>query len=179
MKHPCTTALVSLLALALLAPVARAEEPAVKSVGQIDLARYAGKWHEIGAFPMFFQRQCIGDTTAEYALKADGEVSVTNRCRTDSGFDQASGRAWVPEAARSAELKVSFFWPFRSDYWVIALDPDYRWAVVGNPNRKYLWLLSRTPQLPAADIERALNAAAGQGYDLKQFKYTRHTESTE
>ncbi|KXB30290.1 hypothetical protein AT959_13130 [Dechloromonas denitrificans] len=178
MKRPCTTALASLLALALLVPVARAEEPAVKSVGQVDLARYAGKWHEIGAFPMFFQRQCIGDTTAEYVLKTDGEVSVTNRCRTDSGFDQASGRAWAPEAARSAELKVSFFWPFRSDYWVIALDPDYRWAVVGNPNRKYLWLLSRTPQLPAADIERALNAAASQGYDLKQFKYTRQTETT-
>uniref|UniRef100_Q47EV3 Outer membrane lipoprotein Blc n=1 Tax=Dechloromonas aromatica (strain RCB) TaxID=159087 RepID=Q47EV3_DECAR len=172
-----TPLLAGLLAFALLAPTARAEMPAVQSVGQIDLARYIGKWYEIGAFPMFFQRQCIGDTTAEYSLKADGEIAVDNRCRTESGFDQAIGRAWVPETAKNAELKVSFFWPFRSDYWVIALDDSYRWAVVGNPNRKYLWLLSRTPRLPQAEIERALNSAKAQGYDLNQFKYTRHTET--
>jgi len=74
-------------------------------------------------------------------------------------------------------LKVSFFWPFRSDYWVIGLDADYRWAVVGNPNRKYLWILSRTPQLPAAELERARQAASAQGYDLGQLKTTRQTET--
>jgi apolipoprotein D and lipocalin family protein len=67
---------------------------------------------------------------------------------------------------------VSFFWPFRSDYWVIGLADDYSWAVVGNPNRKYLWVLSRTPSLTAEQLERALQAAAAQGYDLAQLKYT-------
>jgi apolipoprotein D and lipocalin family protein len=157
--------------LACLAPAAWAETP-VATVPQVDLGRYVGKWFEIAAFPMFFQRNCIGDTTAEYALTPDGDVSVTNRCRTDSGFDEARGKATVVEGGNNARLKVSFFWPFRSDYWVIGLDADYRWAVVGNPNRRYLWLLSRTPQLPRELLDAALKAAAAQGYDLAQLRYT-------
>jgi apolipoprotein D and lipocalin family protein len=157
--------------LACVAMLAQAETP-VASVVAVDLARYVGKWYEIGSFPMFFQRQCIGDTTAEYALTADGDVAVTNRCRTESGFDQAEGRATVVDGSGNARLKLSFFWPFRSDYWVIGLDADYRWAVVGNPNRKYLWVLSRTPQLPASLLEAALKAAASQGFDMTQLNYT-------
>lgn len=146
----------------------------VASVADVDLQRYSGRWFEIASFPMFFQRQCIGDTTADYALKADGEIAVTNRCRTESGFDQAQGTAWAAEPGDNARLKVSFFWPFRSDYWVIGLDTDYRWAVVGNPNRKYLWILSRTPELSKPQLDAALGAAARQGYDLGQLRYTRH-----
>jgi len=160
-----------LFALAWLPLPALAETP-VASVARVDLSRYAGKWFEIAAFPMYFQRDCVGDTTAEYALAADGSVSVTNRCRTDSGFDEAEGKATVVEGSNNARLKVSFFWPFRSDYWVIGLDADYRWAVVGNPNRRFLWVLSRTPQLPQESLEAALKAAVDQGYDLKQLRYT-------
>ena len=160
-----------LFALAWLPLPALAETP-VASVARVDLSRYAGKWFEIAAFPMYFQRDCVGDTTAEYALATDGSVSVTNRCRTDSGFDEADGKATVVEGSNNARLKVSFFWPFRSDYWVIGLDPDYRWAVVGNPNRRFLWVLSRTPQLPQEMLDAALKAAADQGYDLKQLRYT-------
>ena len=163
-----------LLALSVCSVSAVQAELAVNSVAAVDLARYAGRWFEIASFPMFFQRQCIGDTTAEYALKPDGEISVINRCRTESGFDQAEGNAWAAEPGNNARLKVSFFWPFRSDYWVIGLDPDYRWAVVGNPNRKYLWILSRTTELPRPLLDEALKAAASQGYDLGQLRYTRH-----
>jgi apolipoprotein D and lipocalin family protein len=162
------------LLAALLAPAGVIAQGAdVASVPQVDLARYAGKWYEIAAFPMFFQRNCLGDTTAEYTLRDDGEVTVDNRCRTASGTDRALGRAWAVADGGNARLKVSFFWPFRSDYWIIGLDDDYRWAVVGNPNRKYLWILARTPQLPDADIARALATAAAQGYDLSQLVYTR------
>ena len=164
-------------AFSLAAGAAAAEPPPVQSVASVDLVRYLGRWYEIAAFPMFFQRQCIGDTTAEYALRADGEVSVTNRCRTNDGFDQASGRAWAVEGANNARLKVSFFWPFRSDYWVIGLDADYRWAVVGNPNRKYLWILSRTPRLAQEELDKALQAAIAQGYDMSPLKYTSHGEA--
>jgi apolipoprotein D and lipocalin family protein len=160
-----------LFALAWLPLPALAETP-VASVARVDLSRYAGKWFEIASFPMYFQRDCVGDITAEYALAPDGSVSVTNRCRTDSGFDEAKGKATVVEGSNNARLKVSFFWPFRSDYWVIGLDPDYRWAVVGNPNRRFLWVLSRTPQLPQESLDAALKAAADQGYDLKQLRYT-------
>ena len=162
---------VLVASLAFLALSVHAEAP-VASVAAVDLARYAGKWYEIASFPMFFQRQCIGDTTAEYALTPDGDVSVTNRCRTERGFDEARGSATVVEGSHNARLKVSFFWPFRSDYWVIGLDPDYRWAVVGNPNRKYLWVLSRTPRLPPALLDAALGAAAAQGFDLTKLRYT-------
>jgi apolipoprotein D and lipocalin family protein len=162
-----------LLAGAMAMP-AQAVDPVapVRSVDAVDLNRYAGQWYEIAAFPMFFQRQCTGDTTATYGLKANGDISVLNRCRTKDGEDQAEGSAWPAMAGDNAKLKVSFFWPFRADYWVIGLDADYRWAVVGNPNRKYLWVLSRTPVLPKPQLDAALATASAQGYDLSQLKYT-------
>lgn len=149
-----------------------AEAP-VSSVAQVDLARYVGKWFEIASFPMFFQRKCIGNTTAEYARNTDGSVAVTNRCDTADGSTQAQGKATVVEGTGNAQLKVSFFWPFRADYWVIGLDPEYRWVVVGNPNRKYLWVLSRTPTLQPELMDAALLSAKTQGFDLSQLKYTR------
>jgi len=169
--------LVSLLMLAASASVFAAEVSPVNSVPSLDLPRYLGKWYEIAAFPMYFQRNCIGDTTAEYSLHPDGEINVRNRCRTKDGYDEANGRAWVKDAAHPARLKVSFFWPFRSDYWIVGLDADYRWAVVGNPNRKYLWVLSRTPALPKPMLDAALNAAAAQGYDLGLLRYTKQAHS--
>lgn len=150
----------------------QAAESKVTSVAAVDLARYAGEWFEVAAFPMFFQRHCVADTTANYELALDGSVKVTNRCRTQNGVDEASGRATVVEGSANSRLKVSFFWPFKADYWVIGLDPDYRWALVGNPNRKYLWLLSRTPQLPQPLLEVALASAQAQGFDLSQLRYT-------
>jgi apolipoprotein D and lipocalin family protein len=162
------------LALFLCGVASALAQTPVSSVAAVDLARYAGTWYEIAAFPMFFQRQCVGDTTAHYALAPDAKVLVTNRCRTESGFDEATGSATVVEGSNNSRLKVSFFWPFKADYWVIGLDADYRWAVVGNPNRKYLWLLSRTPQLAQPLLEAALAAASQQGYDLGQLRYTNH-----
>lgn len=144
----------------------------VASVSHVDLNRYVGKWYEIASFPMFFQRQCIGDTTAQYARTPEGNVSVINRCRTKTGFDEVHGNAIVVQGTGNARLKVSFFWPFRAAYWVIGLDADYRWAVVGNPNRKYLWVLSRTPQLPRDLLDAALKSAEAQGFDLAKLRYT-------
>jgi len=166
-------------AFALSGAIAVADPAPVQSVEAVDLGRYAGKWYEIAAFPMFFQRQCIGDTTAEYALRPDGGISVLNRCRTDAGFDEADGRAWPVEGGGNARLKVSFFWPFRADYWVIGLDGGYQWAVVGNPNRKYLWILSRTPRLPREKLDLALQSASAQGFDLAQLRYTKHGPNPE
>jgi apolipoprotein D and lipocalin family protein len=160
--------------LAVGGAIASADPLPVQSVPHVDLKRYSGKWYEIAAFPMFFQRQCIGDTTAEYQMRPDGDIAVVNRCRTETGFDEAAGKAWAVNGAGNGQLKVSLFWPFRSDYWVIGLDDAYQWAVVGNPNRKYLWVLSRSPQMRSDQLDRALEAAASQGFDLSQLKYTRH-----
>ena len=161
------------LAIALCTAPALAETPPVQTVAAVDLARYVGKWYEVAAFPMFFQRNCVGDTTAEYAFRPDGDISVRNRCRTEDGFDEATARAWAVEGGGNARLKVQFFWPFRGDYWVIGLDRDYRWAVVGNPDREYLWIPSRTPKLPQEQLESALASARAQGFDLAQLRYTK------
>lgn len=147
-------------------------EQTVTSVPSVDLARYSGKWFEIASFPMFFQRKCVADTTAEYSPAPEGAINVRNRCRTSSGFDEAVGKATVVDGFNNSRLKVSFFWPFKADYWVVALDPEYRWAVVGNPNRKYLWVLSRSPQIAPPLLEAALASAGAQGFDLTQLRYT-------
>ena len=147
-------------------------QTAVLSVTAVDLVRYSGKWFEIASFPMFFQRNCVADTTAEYASAPDGSISVHNRCRTKDGFDDATGKATIVEGFDNSRLKVSFFWPFKADYWILGLDPQYQWAVVGNPNREYLWLLSRTPQLQPTMLEEALASARVQGFDLSRLRYT-------
>lgn len=167
-----------LLALLLTAAfdAARADTP-VRSVQSVDLERYLGTWYEIARFPMFFQRHCLGDATALYQPASDGCIAITNRCRTESGLEEASGRACTVPGTGNAQLKVSFFWPLRSDYWIIGLDSDYRWAVVGNPNRKYLWILARSPRLPPAQLEQALQVASQQGYDLELLKYTPQSAS--
>ena len=119
-------------------------EPAVVSVAQVDLQRYSGTWYEIGSFPMFFQRNCVANTQARYSIEPEGQVGVHNQCMTDNGIEKADGIAEAVAGSNNARLKVAFFRPFWADYWIIGLDADYRWALVGNPDRKYLWLLSRS-----------------------------------
>lgn len=144
----------------------------VTSVTAVDLTRYSGKWFEIASFPMFFQRQCVANTTAEYQANDRGGIRVVNRCATEKGVDEAVGVATVVPGFGNSRLKVSFFWPFSGNYWILGLDPEYRFAVVGSPNRKYLWILSRTPQLPAPLLDVALASAQAQGFDLKELRYT-------
>jgi apolipoprotein D and lipocalin family protein len=153
-------------------------QPPVVSVTSVDLNRYTGKWFEIANFPMFFQRNCIGDTSAQYTARPDGAITVYNRCRTVSGFEDATGKATVVEGYGNSHLQVSFFWPFKADYWVLGLDPEYRWAVVGNPNRKYLWVLSRTPHLPPEELDKALASAKAQGFDLAELRYTPQSDAS-
>ncbi|MGL6039632.1 MAG: lipocalin family protein [Deefgea sp.] len=144
--------------------------PPVQSVPQVDLARYVGTWHEVARFPMYFQNQCVGDVTANYSKMDNGKIKVINRCRTQDGeFTEAEGSASVVDNTNNSQLKVSFFWPFRSDYWIIGLDPEYRWAVVGNPDRKYLWILSRTKTMTPSDLAAAKASAMAQGFDLTKL----------
>jgi len=166
------------LSLTCIAPLAQASEE-VRTVEHVDLNRYVGKWYEIANFPMFFQRKCVGDTTAEYSANADGTIAVKNRCKEEDGkFNEADGTATVVDNSGNAKLEVSFFKPFKGDYWVIGLDPEYKWSVVGAPNRKYLWILSRTPTLDAASLKQALAAAEAQGYTFEDLRYTKQDGKT-
>jgi apolipoprotein D and lipocalin family protein len=144
-------------------------------VNDVDLARYVGRWYEIASFPQRFQRGCVA-TTANYTLRDGGRIRVENECR-DGSFDgdlrRAEGIAWVTDpGASQAKLKVQFFWPFRGDYWIIELDPEYQWAVVGHPSRDYLWILARTRTIDPATYETLLARIEAQGYDLERLNRT-------
>ncbi len=137
----------------------------------VQLSRYMGRWYEIARYPKWFEKNCYG-VTADYALRPDGTLSVLNTCHEGSSrgpVRTASGRAWKTGAS-NARLRVRFFWPFSSPYWIIELDPDYRWAVVGHPQRKYLWILSRTPKLPQKVEAGILKRLAALGYDVSKLK---------
>ena len=146
---------------------------AVRTVPKVNLERYAGEWFEIARYPNRFQRDCVGDVAARYSLRTDGRIDVTNRCRqADGTFKDAKGVARVVDTATAAKLKVRFAPAFLSflsavwgDYWVIGLAPDYSWAVVGSPDREYLWILSRSKTLPTAQYDAAIATARANGFD--------------
>jgi apolipoprotein D and lipocalin family protein len=147
----------------------------LKTVDHVDLNRYLGKWYEIARLPNRFEKKCQRDITAEYSR--DGKkIIVHNSCiQQDGRLNVAEGRAKVFDPTTNAKLKVTFFWPFYGDYWIIGLDPEYRWAIVGEPDRKYMWVLSRTPHI--ADVERTyiLNLVQQAGYNPGQLIYPQQT----
>lgn len=151
-------------------------QPMPIPVASVDLNRYAGIWHEIARIPNRFQQQCARDTLARYTLRADGRIDVVNQCvRRDGSLDQARGIARVVDADTRAKLKVSLVsllgWrPFWGDYWIIGLDPNYRWAVVGAPNRKYGWILARSKTLDANNLETISAIIEYNGYQRGSFR---------
>lgn len=164
----CTITVAALLA----APHARAAQP-VSSVPEMDLTRYAGHWYEIAHLPVSFQRKCVGDISASYALRADGSIGVRNACRTlEDKQAVAEGVARTVEG-HPGRLQVRFVPDWLAwvplvwaDYWVIDLDPDYQWAVVGDPDRDYLWILAREPSMDSALFAQLKARAESMGYDL-------------
>ncbi|MEN5030349.1 MULTISPECIES: lipocalin family protein [unclassified Pseudomonas] len=150
---------------------------APKTVDHVDLKRYQGTWYEVARLPMFFQRNCA-QSEAHYTLKDDGNIAVTNRCRTIEGkWEQATGTASPQVQGKTDKLWVVFDNWFsnlfpgvaKGDYWVLYVSPDYKVALVGSPNRKFLWLLSRTPQVPDAVRNDLLMRAQQQGYDTTKL----------
>lgn len=145
------------------------------TVWAVDLGRYSGTWYEIARLPNRFQSMCASDTRATY--RPDGnDVAVTNQCRTASGgIEQATGIAKVVAGSHGAKLRVSFFRPFYGDYWILDLDPRYRWVLVGELSRKYAWILAREPKLEESTLEALLTRAASLGFDRQGFIRTLHT----
>jgi apolipoprotein D and lipocalin family protein len=119
---------------------------------------------------------CVADTQASYRLEGD-IVRVRNRCRrSDGGIAEANGVAKVVEGSGNAKLRVSFFRPFYGNYWILALDPNYRWVLVGEPSRDYGWVLSRSPNLDESLLQTALDEAAALGFDRAAFRRTPQTK---
>ena len=155
-------------------PAVRSATKPLEAVPRVDLQRYLGTWYEIATIPQRFQKGCVG-VTAHYSLRDDGAIDVVNVCRKDAldGKVTLGPRQGLDRRqTTNAKLKVRFFWPFSGDYWIIELDPEYRWAVVGHPGRSYYWILSRTPQIDPALYDELLRRAAAKGYDTARIKKT-------
>lgn len=158
------------------------EQAQVRTVEAVDLDRYAGVWFELARLPNGFQSACEGDVRATYTRRSDGRIDVINQCRrADGRVKEAHGVARVVDARTRAKLEVRFapavlsFLPaVWGDYWILGLAPDYSWAVVGSPDRKYLWILGRTPDLEPAQFTAAVTVARASGFDVDRLVNTRH-----
>ena len=176
-------ALRAILVLVLPVVVQAVQQP-LRVVSSIDLNKYSGKWYEVARLPNEFQRRCASDVVAHYATRTDGGLNIISQCRRSDGqIREARGIARRAAAVKnSAALQIRFapaifsFLPnVWGDYWIIGLGPDYTWAVVGVPNRRYLWILSRTPAMSDSAYEQALEIAKGNGFDTAALMRTRHT----
>lgn len=160
-------------------------EKALEVVPSVDLKRYSGLWYEIARLPNWFQKDCDGDVTATYTLLDDDEIKVVNRCRKEDGeTKEAEGRARrASDDEPNSKLKVRFapaflsFLPFVwGNYWIIDLAPDYSFAVIGEPDGRYLWILARTPKLDETTLETILGRVREKGYDLANLIRTKQTQ---
>jgi apolipoprotein D and lipocalin family protein len=164
---------ISLIILLMTTTVAQSQK--LETVPNVDLKKYAGKWYEIASYPQRFQKGCHC-TTAEYTLSERGYVIVENRCNKDSVNGRQSyikGKAFVEKGSGNSKLKVQFFWPFKGKYWIIELANDYSYAVVSHPNRKYLWILSRTPKMNENLYQQILTRLKEKGFDLTKIQTTK------
>lgn len=173
-----------LVAICGLAAVAHAHSDAgphssapLKPIESLDVARYMGTWHEIARFPNRFQRKCVGFTKAEYRAQPNGRIDVINQClQADGKTDIAVGQARQLGGANSATLEVRFapswmsFLPFVwGDYWVIDLDPAYSLVAVSEPERRYLWILSRSPDPDASSYQALLQRLQQKGFETERL----------
>ena len=156
------------IGLAAVALESRKDE--LEVVQSVDLTRYTGRWYEIARLPNSFQKKCAGAVTANYTKRADGKIEVVNQCRKASGeYTTAKGEAKIVDKKTNAKLKVTFFWPFYGDYWILDLGPNYEYAVVGEPDREYLWILSRSPRMDEALYQQLLQKMAEKGFNTEKM----------
>jgi len=166
-----------LAAVGILAAIVTGTENDLEVVPHVDLNRYVGRWYEIARLPNRFEKKCAGSVTATYSFRSDGTLEVVNRCRKSSGdFTTATGKAKVVDKTTNAKLKVTFFWPFYGDYWILDLGDNYEYAVVGAPNRKYLWILSRNRVMDESLYRDLLAKMAARGFKTEQMIKTSQPE---
>lgn len=157
----------------------------VTVIPSVDLERYVGVWYEIARLPNRFQKDCVNDVTATYTLLPDGDIKVINRCRKEGDVvTEVEGRARLASReGPNSKLEVRFapawlsFLPFVwGNYWIIDLATDYSYAVIGEPDREYLWVLARSSQMDEALLSSILERARLQGYDTSALVRTKHTK---
>jgi apolipoprotein D and lipocalin family protein len=169
--------LLMVATLACTGPVAAANLPN-RPVPSLDLHRYAGQWHEIARLPMYFERRCLDGVVATYTPNPDGTVQIHNTCRTSTGPMSVEGVARMKDdqpaalEVRFAPAWLSWLPMARADYWVIEVDADYQWAVIGSPGRQHLWILSRRPTMDRALFHVLEEHSRQRGYDVGRLIMT-------
>lgn len=161
-----------------------AENSTLAAVPQVELSQYLGLWYEVARKPMYFQKECAQDVTARYTVNEYGNIAVDNRCTDmDGNILRSLGEGFVVNEPFNSKLKVSFLpesvrWmPVgRGDYWILKIDSAYQMVLVGEPKRKYLWLLSRDPHPDEAKVTEYLRYAQRVGFNLKDLIRTKQTE---
>lgn len=142
----------------------------LETVSDVNIEKYTGKWYEIARFPHRFEKD-LSCVTAEYSLKENGKIKVLNKgVKPDGSLTQIEGTATVPNKKKPGRLKVTFFWPFGAKYYILDLDKDYNYALVGHPSRNYLWILSREPNLEKADYQKLVDKAYELGFDTSKIE---------
>ncbi len=167
-----------------MATMAYAKNKPLHTVEEVELDKYLGVWYEVARKPMYFQNKCDRDVSATYTLNENGNIGVDNRCYTKDGqLNQSIGEAFIQNAPFNTKLKVSFLpesvrWlPVgRGDYWVLKIDDAYQTVLVGEPRRRYLWVLSRSAQPDQAIVKEYLDYAQSIGYDIGDVIHTKQTQ---
>jgi len=169
--------------LLMAAGAARAHAP-LQSIPSLDVPRYMGVWYELAKFPNRFQKKCVADTSATYSLQPDGGVRVLNACRLANGeMQQAFGQAHQVGGPQSAQLRVRFAPAWLSwlpvvwgNYWVVDLDEGYQLVAISEPRREYLWILSRSPEVPQERYAALLDRLSKMGLDVQRLEKTAHRQ---
>lgn len=162
--------LILLSLVSLVGCVSSKDKAPLPTVSKVDLNRYLGKWYEIARYEHSFEKGC-SNVSATYSIRDDGKIKVLNSCLKDGKIKEAIGKAY-PVDETNSKLKVSFFGPFYGDYWIIMLDDDYSYAVIGEASRDYFWILSRTNKLDKATIDMILKRVVSLGYDTQKIIWT-------
>lgn len=169
----------SLFILVALGACASKNSPYLATADNVDLDRYLGTWHEVARIDHWFQEGCI-NSTANYSMRDDGDIKVLNQCDiegSDGEKDEAIGRAWVVDEESSAKLKVQFplkgiKLPFLAgDYWIIDLEENYQYAMIGDPKREYLWILARDKKLNQEILSMLIQKAESQGFPTEELLF--------
>ncbi len=181
LRNRCSHRLVLMMAAMAAIPIAggcNALNSPLAVVEKVDLGSYTGRWYEIARYPNSFERGCVG-VTADYSLRQDGRINVLNTCfegNLDGHVRTIQGTARVVDEETNAKLAVTFFGPFEGDYWILELGNDYDYAVVGDPSRKFLWILSREPVLDDSLYQDILSRLPEKGFDPENLEFVLQSE---
>jgi apolipoprotein D and lipocalin family protein len=163
--------LIALIILSMLFFSCKIEERAT-SAGSVDIEKYSGKWYEIARYPNRFEKGC-DNITATYDIKKT-HIEVYNQCLKNGMRNDIKGKAFPVKGSKNTKLKVQFFWPFRAGYWILAIDNNYQWALVGSPSKKFFWILSRTPEISEKQKNALFQIMIAESYDPEKLVYPSH-----